>query len=142
MPEEKQCKDRVREEFTGRLQDLRVIWEAEKEGSEGEADLKRQDLDLPTLNEYGLCFDYVPAHTFQGQRRGYFRYQLSWGGPSDEFRFFVNPDLSTDRIEYWFLDWFDGAKVILRGDDETFMVELWESWFEDFAQEAITKAEE
>ena len=61
----------------------------------------------------GLCFDYVDPNTFNDQKEGYWRWQLSWGGPSDEFRIFVNPDKSVHRIEYWYLDWFDGAHVTL-----------------------------
>ena len=32
---------------------------------------------------------------------------MSWGGPSDEFRMYDN----SDKIQYWFLDWFDGASI-------------------------------
>ena len=61
----------------------------------------------------GLCFDYVEPKTWPDQLEGYWRWQLSWGGPSDEFRIFVNPDKSVHRIEYWYLDWYDGAHVTL-----------------------------
>jgi len=54
---------------------------------------------------------------FSDQKEAYIRYQLSWGGPADEFRFFINPDYSIHRIEYWYLNWFDGAYVILGGED-------------------------
>ena len=57
----------------------------------------------PPFHEYGLSFDFVESDTFDDQTEPYWRYQLSWGGPSDEIRFF------SDRTEYWFLDWFDGA---------------------------------
>jgi|TARA_R100001143_G_scaffold61452_1_gene62215 hypothetical protein len=67
--------------------------------------------DLHTLQ--GLCFDYVDPNTFNDQREGYWRWQLSWGGPGDEFRIFVNPDKSVHRIEYWYMDWYDGAHVTL-----------------------------
>ena len=33
-----------------------------------------------------LCFDYVKPHSFKDQVEGYWRMQLSWGGPSDELR--------------------------------------------------------
>jgi len=60
-----------------------------------------------------LGFDYVEPGTFTDQLEGYWRWQLSWGGPGDEFRIYINPDKSVHRIEYWYLDWFDGAKVTL-----------------------------
>lgn len=71
------------------------------------------------LSEYGLSFGYVAPETFEGQEEGYFRYQLSWGGPSDEFRIYANPGPRgwiVYRVEYWFLDWFDGAKQTLHGE--------------------------
>jgi hypothetical protein len=70
----------------------------------------------------GLCFDYVDPNTFNDQREGYWRWQLSWGGPGDEFRIYINPDKSVHRIEYWYLDWFDGAKVEL---DEKLHGDAW-----------------
>ena len=80
--------------------------------------------------EYGLSFDYVAAGTFTDQDQAYFRYQLSWGGPSTEFRFYVNPDLTPYSIEYWYLDWFDGASRRLHGADYTLLAEI----FGDFAE--------
>lgn len=117
------CEHRINSELRSRAADLRRLWAAYYDGDERVA-------DLGSLCEYGLCFDYVAPGTFDEQREGYFRYQLSWGGPSDEFRFFVNPDLSCHRVEYWFLDWFDGAHHNLAGDDEMLLLELWE-WFCD-----------
>ncbi len=126
MSDEKSCKARVREELRGRIDDLQKLWTAEKAGDENGVE------DLGTFNEYGLCFDYVPPGTFGGQRRGYFRYQLSWGGPADEFRFFVDENWHPTRIEYWFLDWYDGAKVTLREGtkDHALLMEIW-GFFED-----------
>lgn len=91
------CEQRIDAAMKGRLDDLRRLLD----GEESE--------DLGQFEHYALGFDYVAPGTFDDQSEGYFRYQISWGGPSDEFRFFVNPDLSCHRIEYWFLDWFDGA---------------------------------
>ena len=65
------------------------------------------------FHEYGLSFDYVEPNTFEGQTRGYWRFQLSWGGPSDEIRFYVkeqdNGPTELEKAEYWYMDWFDGA---------------------------------
>lgn len=62
-------------------------------------------------NEYGLSFDYVPSTTFEDQTAGYFRYQLSYGGPAEEFRFFVDPEHNLIRAEFWLLDWFTGSYI-------------------------------
>jgi len=60
--------------------------------------------------DYGLDFSYVPSETDEDEyQRGYFRYQISWGGPSEEFRFYTDEHLNLTHTEYWFLDWFDGA---------------------------------
>jgi hypothetical protein len=65
---------------------------------------------------YALSFDYVTPDTFDGQKRGYFRYQISWGGPTEEFRFYVDENLQATEIEYWYLDWFDGASIECTND--------------------------
>jgi len=66
------------------------------------------------VDQYGLCFDYVEAGTFEDQKEGYFRWQLSWGGPSDEFRIFYNPRDGLYKIEYYYMDWYDGASLIIQ----------------------------
>ena len=112
------CEARIDPHLEERMEDLRRLWQASCDGKE----------EGESLCEYGLCFDYVEPNTFADQKEAYFRYQLSWGGPSDEFRFFVNPDLSCHRIEYWFLDWFDGAHRVLSGDDERLLSDILD-WF-------------
>ena len=84
---QRSCADQVQEHLEDRLKELHTV--------------------------EGLCFDYVDPNTFNDQREGYWRWQLSWGGPGDEFRIYVNPDKSVHRIEYWYMDWYDGAKVTL-----------------------------
>lgn len=113
------CEQRVDAAMADRLADLRTLLDRYNSGKECDGDLGR-------LAEYGLCFDYVEPGTFSGQREGYYRYQISWGGPSDEFRFFVNPDMTCHRIEYWFMDWFDGAHRVAAEQDEAFLLELWD----------------
>lgn len=118
------CKERVSAELRGRIQDIRKLWKLYHD------DPEKSDEDLGRFEEYGLAFDYVPPGTWKDQKRGYFRYQLSWGGPSDEFRFFTNPDFSPYRVEYWFMDWYDGARKILKGRDYDLLMEI----FEDFRE--------
>jgi hypothetical protein len=118
---QKSCKERVGAHYRGRMADLKKLWRAYQNGDEEVEDLGR-------FNEYGLSFDYVPSRTFNRQKEGYFRYQLSWGGPSDEFRFYAGADLKPYRVEYWFMDWFDGAKITLRDDcrNEKLMLEIFD----------------
>ena len=77
----------------------------------------RRDEDLLDPEFEGLGFDYVEPHTFTDQLEGYWRWQFSWGGPSDELRAFVNENKEIHRLEYWFMDWMDGAKLELKPDE-------------------------
>ena len=71
--------------------------------------------ELGSFYDYGLCFDFVDAGTFDNSE-GYYRYQLSWGGPSDEIRFY-----NDGTIECVFLDWFVGVGFDVSGED-------WSEW--------------
>lgn len=121
-----------------RIADLRKLWRAYQEG-EDTAYAKRVGKELGEFHEYGLAFDYVAPNTFgEKQREGYWRYQISWGGPSDEFRFYSSsPKARPHRIEYVFLDWFDGHTRKLTGRDESLMVDVWDF----FAEIGSTSAE-
>lgn len=87
---DKNCKQRIEENLNNRLKDLEAF---SKDGFSCESG----------FNDYGLSIDYIEPETFDNQDEGYLRFQLSWGGPSDEIRFYKN------HIEYAFMDWFDGA---------------------------------
>lgn len=98
----KKCKDLVREAFNSRMSTIRTLYEAENQETD----------ELGDLAEYGLAIDYVEPGTFTDQTQGYKRYQLSWGGPSEEFRLFDD-----GTMQFWYMDWFDGASVPVTGDD-------------------------
>ena len=130
MTEQQKCRDLIRASYGSRIADLRRLIAADNAGNEEGVP------DLGTLNEYGLSFDYVAPGTFTGQRRGYWRYQLSWGGPSEEFRFYAERtgaseyNYTVDRIEFWYLDWFDGAhRTMRKGAD----FDLLAGWFANLA---------
>lgn len=92
------CEDRIDARLAGRLVDVARLWQAYCNGDDEGPE------DLGHLYDYGLCFDYVEPGTFNDQRYGYWTWQLSCGGPSDEFR--LHPG---GRVEYRFHDWYDGA---------------------------------
>jgi hypothetical protein len=128
------CESGIEKEFESRIHDFRTLMDADSNGAE--------DAELGRLDDYGLCFDYVAPGTFDDQREGYFRYQISWRGPSDEFRFFVNSDLTCHRVECWFLDWFDGAHRVCRGESETVILPLWHRFVETgLARRALKEAQ-
>lgn len=120
MEKERTCAQHVDDALRGRIEDLKELWEKYQKGE-----------DEPEIYEYGLAFDYVAPDTFREQPEGYFRYQISWGGPSDEFRFFTNPNFSVHRIEYWFMDWGDGACRVLPYGDADFVLikEIYDNLF-------------
>ncbi len=123
-------KKRVQRELEGRIGDLKKLWDLYRVDTEASYD------DLGNIYEYGLAFDYVAPETFgDDQPEGYFRYQLSWGGPSDEFRIYADQvgewRWSVYRIEYWFLDWFDGASIRLAGEDFVLIEDIFLSLFVD-----------
>jgi len=113
------CEERVDEHRKNRIEDLRKLWDLYQKDPEA------YDDELGNFNEYALAFDYVEPDTFENQKEGYYRYQISCGGPSEEFRFFVNVDKSVHRIEFWFLDWFDGSNQVLSGKDLELMTEIY-----------------
>ena len=116
----KTCEERIDKVLKERLEDLRKLWKRYLNGVD-------EDPELGSIYDYGLCFDYVPPE--KEEEEGYFRYQLSWGGPSDEFRFYCGPDFQPYRIEYWFLDWFDGANRVLHGRDFDLLDDIFQSLF-------------
>jgi hypothetical protein len=124
------CKQRWAKHKNGRFRDLRRLWDAYQAGEQDEPTtpkhIKTRE-ELGELYEYGLAFDYVAPGTFDRQREGYWRYQLSWGGPSDEIRFYSSsPSDEPYRIVYSFMDWYDGYHRKVAGRDEELALALWE----------------
>jgi len=90
------CEDRIDAALYSRAEDFIEIWNTE---------------DWDGLNEYGLALDrvvhdllYMSKEARQEYEGDYFRYQISWGGPSEEIRFYPH------KIEFVFADWFDQAR--------------------------------
>lgn len=90
---------------------------------------------------YGLCFDYV-EYNETAKYGDFFRWQLSWGGPSDELQFYVSSDLRcVSKTMYRYMDWWDGAGIKLVGDDHALAKKIW-FWFcdrGDVVKDAIEK---
>src|SRR4029077_19153008 len=138
MATEQKCEQRIDGHLKNRLEDIRELWTLYQKGND------KVNPDLGRFEEYGLSWDYVREETFKDQEQAFFRYQLSTGGPQDEFRFYVNPNFSAYKVEYWFLDWFDGAHRELEGNDKILLMEIWEymregdyprQWFKEAGEE-------
>lgn len=74
-------------------------------------DPEREDEAMTEWHNYGQSFDYVEPFTFDNQRDGYYRFQISWGGPSEELRAWYDSEDNLRALEFWFLDWGEGAMV-------------------------------
>jgi len=59
------------------------------------------------FSNYALCFDYV-----SNIKSPYWRYQIAWGGPAYEVRFYHD-----DSIEFVYLDWFVGVGFDVSNDE-------------------------
>ena len=117
VSKDKSCKVRVDSAFKGRMGDIRTLYSAEEQETK----------ELGSLSEYGLCIDLVKAGTFDKQRADFVQYQISTGGPGEEFRVYKNGD-----VEFWFLDWYDGACVDVVGDDADIIKDIIGLMFPDF----------
>jgi len=81
--------------------------------------------------EYGLSVDYVTPGTFKN-KAGYLRYQLSYGGPSEEIRFyFTQGAREAYKIEFVYLDWGVGVGFDVTNED-------WAKWLFDWFNDAGT----
>lgn len=123
---EKTCAELVQGKFDELVNEWekarRFYWEWE-EATEGEQcamkaidkhngdDFHGYDDLYDYVNQNCLGWHYVAPFTFEDQRAGYYRLQLSYGGPSDEFRIYVDDEKNICGVEYWYMDWFDGACV-------------------------------
>jgi len=132
----KTCADQVHERYQEREDDFIKAFEFYdkcEDVTEGEQialgvfneDVSGYEDFFDYVNHYGLCFDYVEKGTFEDQERGYFRYQLSWGGGQDEFRIYVDYDKEISHIDYWYLDWGDGASIRVDEDSKSYEVCEW-----------------
>ena len=122
------CIDKINQSWVNRSGELREFQNSEElENSDG-----------IYLGEYALSFDFVAPDTFDDQSYGYWRYQISYGGPTEEIRFhtefnedskeqefYFTKDVITN-VEYAYLDWFDGATMTLEDGDKDLAMWVYE----------------
>ena len=135
--QEKKCIDLVADRFAEQEQtykDAQQFFEDYENATEGEQialkvidkhngnHFYEYEVLFDYVNQTALCWDYVEA---EGKTAGYYRLQLSWGGPSDEFRIYTYMDKTIQVIEYWYMDWFDGACVEVPEDTVSWDICFW-----------------
>ena len=108
---ELKCKDRIKESLLSRGEDFERFMNAD------------DDETIEEFYQYGLCIDMVSMGTFSDMDEPYLRYQLSTGGPGDEINFYQN-----GKIEYRFLDWWDGAVLDITNLE-------WAQWLREHFQD-------
>ena len=129
----KTCAEQVQKRYQSREDDFVTaskFYDKYEDATEGEKialevfneDVSGYEDFFDYINNYGLAFDYVERGTFTDQDKGYFRYQLSWGGGQDEFRIYVDYDKQITHIEYWYLDWGDGASIRIDENSKSYEV--------------------
>lgn len=107
----KKCEDKIDDSLESLADDMVRFMGAE------------DDETWEEYHTYGLSFNYVAAGTFEDQDMPYYSYQISWGGPSSEIRFYPS-----GKVRYYFMDWFDGAYRNITGED-------WVEWLKDDLEE-------
>ena len=127
MTKQLTCTERVEAAKNSRIADLKAFMELDNEETSGEWE----------IGYYGLSWDYVEPDTFEDQPNGYYRYQISWGGPSEEFRYYTDAMLNAYKVEYWFLDWWDGASRTMY-ENRAFLNEIFE-WFAETGTAAAVR---
>ena len=137
---EKKCIDLVADKFAEQEQlykDAKKFFEDYENATEGEQ-IALKVIDehkgnnfheyvdfIDYVNQIALSWDYVEPYTFDDQREGYYRLQLSWGGPSDEFRIYADMNKTIKEIEYWYSDWYDGACINVHYDTVSWDICSW-----------------
>ena len=138
MEQEKKCIDLVADRFATQEQEYknaRKWYDEYEEATEGERIamnvitkkngdyFNEYDNYYEWINDQFLGFDFVAPFTFgKEQKAGYWRLQISWGGPSSEFRIYTDENLNICAVEYWYMDWYDGAYVDVGTDSECFHI--------------------
>ena len=117
------CKDLVNEKFNEVEKDYKDAQKYFEELLSIDPDKQEEFKCKDKYNKFFYCedfFDYINSNALSWdwvdaedeKNPGYYRLQLSWGGPSDEFRIYTIGDtLDIDCINYHYMDWFDGASI-------------------------------
>lgn len=124
MTRTKPCKERVDEHWKSRRKDFRKFIEAD---------------DYEELDQYILEVNHeeaVPAVSPKGlhlQHAPYDRILISWGGPSEEIRYYQD-----NSAEFVLLDWGDKAEITIAGEgaipEDERVAEFLRSYFIDILE--------
>ncbi len=102
------CEDLIDARLEQRMADLLPDWDdaGTLHTIMEEMDVHEADID-DLQNEYR---DRLLEAVLSIEKKTLITVLLSWGGPSDGFDFTFDSDGELDSCEYWYKDWFDGAR--------------------------------
>lgn len=112
---DKKCEELVADRLAGRLEDLLPDFDDDEvvktlaDEFDIAQDRKGRDVDL-TYEVRDKHRDRVLEGVLSVDVRKSYRVLLSWGGPSDGFDFVFDKDGDLVECNYFYQDWFDGAK--------------------------------
>ena len=115
MTKDKKCADLVHQKYQDRLKEFetaKTFLDIDKDArdqfeqflAEEFSDLVGYEDFFDYVNQSGLSFDFVEANTFEDQKCGYWRFQMSWGGPSDEFRIYTDYEKNINYMRDMYKD--------------------------------------
>lgn len=112
---EKTCSDLVIDKWRSTRDDIAAMllgenWETYRKDQGYDEDFDGHQ----AFSEYGLSWTYNQP---EDGSNGFYCFLMSWGGPSDELRFYADTQGQCHVIEYWYMDWFDGASVTVTNDE-------------------------
>jgi len=97
---DKSCEERIDDQLRGRLEDFNRIL-----------------VDSGDDDKYDEAMDEWLEYPLSVEGKRFIRVELSTGGPGDWLDVHYDGGGLITRIEYYFNDWFDGASVVLVGED-------------------------
>lgn len=90
---------------------------------------------------YGAGFDYIGSSCSQDGEQGYFRYLLSYGvPPSEEIRFYTDPDFNLVKAEFWLCHWFQHQSF--ECTDDINVQAIWKTMCDNGSTEAALQAQQ
>ena len=112
----KTCSELIKEELKERIEDFKQALRSYEENN-------YEKIVTEDGYEYEDIIDWIVCNSLGVYDDNYYRakrLELSCGGPQDYFLYFPKLDI----IEYHYLDWFDGASLVLDGEDFKVMSEI------------------
>ncbi len=104
------CEDLIDARLEGRLECLKISDMTKDEARAAAEDLGIDILGKDVYDQQSDMRDHEMEAVLSIEKKTLITVLLSFGGPSDGFDFTFDSDGELDSCEYWYKDWFDGAR--------------------------------